>query len=158
PHATGNGAPTAGWLWALHSEHRLPLPRLVLLALLELTGLDFRAGMVVNALALASLSAGLIVAAGPLRGRAGVAAAFFALMLLRWGHAENLLWSWQVGFILPTCLAGTVLLVIVRQGTRLTAAGAAAAGVCLVLLPLCGANGVALVPALALWLGGAGVV
>lgn len=50
-------------------------------------------------------------------------------------------------------LAGVLLLIIVCRGSGLTQAAAALAGACLVALPLCGANDLALVPALGLWFG-----
>ena len=75
PTLTGEQPVSAEWLWSQHNEHRVPLPRLVLLAVNLLGGPDFRIAQVLNG-----------------------------------------------------------------------------AGLCLVLLPLCGANGVALVLAMALWL------
>jgi hypothetical protein len=56
------------WLWSLHHEHRLLLPRLVLLALAWLTG-DFRAGMVVSVLLLSATALAGIVVSSRLRGR-----------------------------------------------------------------------------------------
>src|SRR5438105_8162010 len=43
PALTGNQAVTLRWLWSQHNEHRLPLPRLLLLGLYHLFGFDFRA-------------------------------------------------------------------------------------------------------------------
>ena len=51
-------------------------------------------------------------------------------------------------------LSSIVLLVIVLAGRRSRLRSATILGICLVFLPLCGANGLVLVPPLALWLGG----
>jgi hypothetical protein len=157
PVLTGARPLTADWLWSQHNEHRVPLPRLVLLTAYRLTGPDFRAGMVVNVVALGALALGLIAVARARRGGTRYADAFFPLVLLHEGHHANLLWSWQVQFILSTALAGTILLLIVGQGSRPGPGRAALVGACLTLLPLCGANGLAFVPALAPWLCGVAV-
>ena len=84
-----------------------------------------------------------------LRGRMSYADAFFPLALLHPGHCPCLLWSTPVEF--PPVLAGTLLLIIVWGDAQLRLGTAILAGICLVLLPLCGGPGLALVPALALW-------
>jgi hypothetical protein len=72
---------------------------------------------------------------------------------MNWGQAANFLWGWQVQFYGSMLLAGTVVVLIARAETPPKLSLAVAAGSCVVLLPLFGANGLALVPALALWLG-----
>ncbi len=69
------------------------------------------------------------------------------------GHWDNLIWSWQIQFVLSTVFASVLLLIIVARGAELAPGPAAIAGGCLVALPLCGANGLVLAPALAAWLG-----
>ncbi len=150
PALTGEQPITAGWLWSQHNEHRVPLPRLLLLGLNGLTGVDFRAGMFFEVCALGALACIAILAARRISGGTRYTDAFFPLILLQWGQAPNMLWSWQVQFVLSTVLAGAVLLIIVRKDASITST--AVAGLCVVLLPLSGANGVALAPALALWL------
>jgi len=141
------------WLWSQNSEHRLPLPRLVNLGLLRATG-DFRATMVFDTLMLAAVAAGMILSARRLRGgRTSLADAFFPLLLLHLGQWDNLLWAWQIQFVLPTVLVSVVLLAILAQpssppsGARAVGAALAVAG-----LPLAGANGLVLAPPLAVWL------
>ena len=155
---TGNEPDVAGWLWAQNNEHRVPLPRLVYLALLGLAGGDFRAGMVYNVLVLALLSAALMAAARRLRGgRSRYADAFFPLLFLHLGHWPNLIWGWQLQFV--TAVALTVGLLLVLLSSRpLSPRAALTAGVCLMLLPLCGANGILYVWVLAPWFVYEGVV
>ena len=45
PVMTGHQLISLDWLWSQHREHRLFLPRLVLLGLYRLSNNDFRAGM-----------------------------------------------------------------------------------------------------------------
>jgi hypothetical protein len=141
------------WLWSQNSEHRLPLPRLINLGLLRATG-DFRSTMVFDTLILAAVAAGMIAAARRLRGgRTSLADAFFPLLLLHLGQWDNLLWAWQIQFVLPTVLACVLLLVIVaRPSTPPVGLAGAAAALAVASLPLAGANGLVLTPPLAAWL------
>lgn len=141
------------WLWSQNSEHRLPLPRLVNLGLLRATG-DFRSTMVFDTLILAAVAAGMIVSARRLRGgRTSLADAFFPLLLLHLGQWDNLVWAWQIQFVLPTVLLCAVLLAILAHPSS-PPAGLLAVGAALAVasLPLAGANGLVLAPPLAAWL------
>ncbi len=149
---TGHEVDLPRWLWSQNSEHRLPLPRLVNLALLRATG-DFRSTMVFDALAIAAVAAAMILVARRLRGgRTSLADAFFPLLLLHLGNWDNLVWGWQIQFVLPTVLACVLLLVIVARPGPPVGLGAAAGAVALIGLPLSGANGLLFAPPLAAWL------
>jgi hypothetical protein len=152
PILSGNPPFTISWLWQPWLEHRMPLPKLLWFGLLKITDGDFRAVMFGNALALGALALGLILAARKLRGWTSCTDAFFPLVLLHWGHWENLLWAWQIQFIASTVLAGALLMIIVRSGAPRGWLSTFLAGACLILLALCGANGLVLVPGLAGWL------
>lgn len=149
---TGHEPDLLQWLWSQNSEHRLPLPRLVNLALLRATA-DFRATMVFDTLILAAMAAAMILVARALRnGHTRLADAFFPLLLLQLGNWDNLVWGWQIQFVLPTVLACVFLLVIVAR-PALPAHGAMVVGaIALIGLPLSGANGLILTPPLAAWL------
>lgn len=152
PALTGARRVTAAWLWDQHNEHRVPVPKSILLALLRLSGGDFRAGMIFNVVGLSALSLGTILVARRSAGRWRETDAFFPILLLHLGHHANLLWAWQVQFVLSTILAGGLLLLIVSGEGWPRSWRAVLAGALLALLPLCGANGAALVPAMAGWL------
>lgn len=157
PVYTGSEPDVAGWLWAQNNEHRVPLPRLVYLALLGLAGGDFRVGMVYNVLVLGALSLVLALAARRLRGgQSRYADAFFPLLLLHIGHWPNLVWGWQLQFVTAVALTLGALLILLRPRPLSTRA-ALVAGICLVLLPLCGANGILYALALAPWFAFEGV-
>ncbi len=92
---TGAQPVTLQWLRAPHNGHRIPFPRLVLLGLYKASGGDFRVGMYFNVTVLAAAAAILMWASKRNRGKTSVADAVFPMLLLHWGHYENLLWSWQ---------------------------------------------------------------
>lgn len=140
-----------GWLWSQNSEHRLPLPRLVNLVFLRATG-DFRSTMVFNVLALAAVAAAMILAARALRqGKTNPSDAFFPLLLLHLGNWDNLVWAWQIQFVLPTVLACILLLIIIAPDPGRSRGAGIAGALALICLPLSGANGLVLTPALAAW-------
>jgi len=152
PPLTGNEPNLMKWLWAQNNEHRIPFPRLVLLVLLKIAKGDFRVGMLLNITALSALSYAMIRVAQAVRGgRTKFADAFFPVVLLHLGNWENLFWSWQFSFVFPTALVCTVLLVLVSPHNLSAPGSAVIAGICLMLLPLCGANGLLFLPFLAPW-------
>ncbi|HUR93162.1 MAG TPA: hypothetical protein VMY76_01170 [Gemmatimonadales bacterium] len=152
PTLTGNQPVTWEWLWSQHNEHRVPLPRLIFLGLNRLTLVDMRVTMYFDVLLMAGLACAMIATATRLRGRSSAADAFFPLALLNWGQAANMLWGWQLQFFASVALALVAILALARAGTTISVRRAAAiVGACAVLLPLCGANGLGMVPALAAW-------
>jgi hypothetical protein len=159
PSLTGNDPNLFGWLWSQNNEHRIPVPRLIMLILLQITNGDFRAGGFFNVIVLGALAFACILVARHLRGgRTSVTDAFFPLVLLHVGHSANLLMGWQVVFVVPTALTFVVLLVLVSCRTLATPIAAVLSGTCLMLFPLNGINGLLFVPLVALWLSYCGVL
>lgn len=157
PFLTGEESLTVGWLWEPHNEHRIPLPKLTLLALLHLSAGDFRAGMYASVVLMGGLAAVFIRTARGLRGWTSYTDALFPLSLLHGGHYENFLWGFEVQFTASTALAGILLVLIVRNSRGLGLGTATLAGICLLMLPLCGANGLAYTLPAGLWLGAWGL-
>ena len=156
---TGNEPDLPGWVWAQNSEHRNPLTRLIFLGLLKIAQGDFRVGMFFNIITLGVLSAAMIAVARHLRdGRTRSADAFFPLVLLHLGHWENLIWSWPITFVLPTALICALLLAIISNKTLTKPGTALFTGISLLLLSLCGVNGLVFAPFLALWTGYGGIL
>jgi hypothetical protein len=152
PALAGKQPITIAWLWETYHEHRLPLPKLILLGLGKLTDCDFRSGMFFNACVLGLLAAVMILAAKKLRGWTSYTDAVFPLILLHWGHWANLSFFFTVHFISTTVLAGAVLSIIAGTRGPVTPRVAVLTTVCLLLLPLTGTTGLIFVPPLALWL------
>lgn len=152
PTLTRNQPVSWDWLWSQHNEHRVPLPRLVFLGLNRLTLVDMRVTMYFDVLLMAGLAATMIVVATRLRAQPSAADAFFPLAMLNCGQAANLLWGWQLQFFASVAIACVALVAVVRAGATIPVRRAAViVGVCALLLPLCGANGLGMVPALAAW-------
>jgi hypothetical protein len=107
--------------------------------------------MYFNVFCLASISFAFIWMLGRRRGWLVVSDAFFPLTLLHWGHCANLLAGWQVQFVLSTGLVSALILIaMVPQPWRWRHVWLACMSV--LLLPLCGANGLGFTPLFALWL------
>ncbi|MDR3635718.1 MAG: hypothetical protein P4L84_18090 [Isosphaeraceae bacterium] len=144
---------TIEWLWAQHNEHRISVPKLALLVVHRLAGNDVRAAMVLNVAMLSALAAALIRLASLLPGGGRPSDAFFPL-LLHFGHGANLLWSFQLGQVLPTCVGASFLLPIAARSSWPHPAYAILACVGLTMLPLSRGTGLMYVPAVALWMVG----
>ncbi len=150
---TGNEPGLAKWLWQQNNEHRIPLPKIILLALLKITHGDFRSGMFLTVLSTGFIVAALIKVFYHVRGgKTYYCDAFFPLALLHIGNWENFYWSWQFTFILPTILTLFLLIVIIQYKKLLQLRIALAAAVCTIALPLCGANGLMYVMPALPWL------
>ncbi len=153
PYLIGDKPITFSWLWSQHEEHRLFLPRLFMLAPVWLAGGDFRAGSFFSVLSMGLLAGAMILTARKQRGRISYADAFFPLILLPWQGIQGFhLWNFSMQFVLPALLAGTVLIIMVRDRAPLSLGQAIVAGLCISALPICGGTGLGLVPPLALWL------
>jgi hypothetical protein len=129
-----------------------------MLAILKLSGGDFRSGMIVNIAIVALLAAGMVEVARRVRGGAlRYTDAFFPIVLLEVGDWQNLFWHWQISFVLSVALVSMGFLAIIRRpglDSPGTAAGMAAA---LLLAPLTGGSGLLFVPPLMLYAGWTGV-
>lgn len=141
--------PPLSHLLQRHNEHRIVLPRLVLIFLTK-QARDFRAGCWLSLAILSGAALGLAALAKSVRGRWSAADAFFPLALLSWAHTENLLQEWQLQYTLAIGLFALFLAFVVRGDRR--PLETTAAGLSLIGLTLCGANGVILAVPLTAWL------
>lgn len=151
PTMTGRQPITAKWLWSQHNEHRIPVPRLAMLAVYRVWP-DFRAAMAANVLLMGALAAALIGCAERLRGGPSVTDAFVPLSLLGLAQGLNFVWGWQLEFMLSTVFAGAALVTIALYRPGAEWRSAVVVGICVALLVMSGAHGLAVVPGLALWL------
>ncbi len=94
--------------WMPHNEHLVPVTRFVYGVLLDTTG-SFRAGMWLQIVLLALVSAGLLWALRRRTGGTRVTDALVPLSLLSLGASENFLSSFQIAFTLPVVLALALL-------------------------------------------------
>jgi hypothetical protein len=153
PPLTGHTEHLWSWLWEQNNEHRLPLPRLLLLGTLAATG-DFRAGMVVNVAVMAAAAMAVLWALRHARGGAlRYSDAFIPIVLLHIGNWENFMWAWQLCFVLSAALCLVLLAALAGPRLDISPARAGVAAAAVAALPLCGANGIAFAAPMAAWLG-----
>lgn len=143
--------PFGPWLWELHNEHRVPLPRLIYYGLFQLT-LDFRSGCWLISFCLAASALILIREVRRLRGRSHWADAYFPIALLHWGHYENMLMGYQLFFSLVLLLQVLIAVRMLRWTPQTSFRRGVEVGLLLWPLMLCGGPGVVLSLMTALWL------
>jgi hypothetical protein len=156
PAYAGETPVTWKWFWSQHNEHRIALPRVLMLTLLRTTG-DTRAAMFFSALLLSGLAALALRTLARLRGSYDFPDAVIPLLLLHPGHCESLLWMFALQNVLFAGLAGYLLITIARHRVPHRQLGVVSFGLVLLALPLCGGAGVAMGPFLAIWLAGLSV-
>ena len=152
PLVSGQPVDLASWLWEQNNEHRMPIARLLLLAVLKVAGGDYRAGGLLNMALLALGAAALILFARRVRGRTDVADAFFPLTLLNFGHSVDVLFPFQITFVLSLFFILIVGCAVFLPSALATPRGSAVVGGALLLLPLSGFIGIAFLPAMATYL------
>ncbi|MFO0847396.1 MAG: hypothetical protein U0871_02390 [Gemmataceae bacterium] len=135
-----------GWVVGRLQEHRYVLGRAVLLTAFELSGRDFRAGMVLSVAALSAAALVLVRTAARVRGRPHAADALLPAVLLNPGGAENLILGYQVAFTLAVLLAALMIRLAATADDAPPARTGAAAGLLIGLLALSGWVGLAFVP------------
>ena len=132
PVVAGQEPVSLSWLWSMHNEHRMVLPRLIYMGLGLATDFNFQAGSFFNIFALGALSAAMMLTARAIRGRTSFYDAFFPLLLMHWAQYENIVWGFQLNFIMSVALAGMILMTVVRCGPQLRLRAAVLITLCLI--------------------------
>src|SRR5262249_15584038 len=144
---------TYEWATAQYNEHRSVIPRLVQVGLLRAIP-DFRAGLYLNAGLLSAASASAIILARRLRGRASVVDAVLPLSILTSGQCECLLVGFALNLVMTSWIAWRIIAVFGRSAHPPGWGSCLRIGALMVVLPLCGGSGLAMLPPLMLWLAG----
>ena len=132
--------PTLAWLWAQHNEHRIALPKLVLVACARHG--DFRVGVWLSLALLVATSAWLVLRLGRrLDGSARLAVCVLVPAVLL--NPANNAWRWDVELQFVAC-AALGLVAFVHALDARHARDAAVFAVASLLLPLTGGNGLVL--------------
>ncbi|QEH36653.1 hypothetical protein OJF2_52380 [Aquisphaera giovannonii] len=154
PVVTGHQAVTPDWLWAQHNEHRIVLPKLILVGLLRWIAADFRAPLYFNAALLSVASAMMIGLAGRIRGRISLADALLPLAIINPGQGDVLVLGLTMALLLSAFFSYVLIAALGKIEGRNSGRAVVVTSVTVVLLPLCGGSGLAMVPPLLLWLVG----
>jgi glycosyltransferase involved in cell wall biosynthesis len=132
--------------WALHNEHRVPLPRWAGSTIYGWTQ-DIRTVMYVNASLLIALAFAMMLVARKVRGQTSLVDVLFPFLWLHTGNSENLLMGFQIALILPTLFVSIALMIaIAKKRNGFGPLEALAIGLCVLTLPMCGGMGMAQTP------------
>jgi hypothetical protein len=144
---------TYQWATAQFNEHRNVIPRLVQVALLRAVP-DFRAAMYLNAGLLSAAAGGAIVLARRVRGRTSIVDAVLPLSILILGQWECLLLGFALNLVMTGWITWRIIVIFGHSAHPPGWWACLRIGAFLVLLPLCGGSGLAMMPPLVLWLAG----
>lgn len=150
PVLVGDRPASVAWFLERHVDHLIPVPKAIYLATVGVLG-DFRAGAFFSGVAMSAAVALLLVAVRRVRGRWSAADAALPLLSLNWGRVGNLLCSEQVQYTASVGLQAAALAIMLHREGAPSRRATIAFAACLVALAFCGGQGLALVPALALW-------
>lgn len=157
-YTTGEKPLTLAMLWTDHNGHRLLLPKLIYFGLMKLTDAQPLFIMYFDAALLTVAAAAVLLALRRVRGKMVWTDAVIPVTILAFSQYENMLWAFQLGFILSqvlTLLALAALLYATDRGRRRSIV---ALGLVTALLPLCGGQGMSMAPAFIAWLLGFGLL
>lgn len=153
PLVTGQHVDLAAWLWEQNNEHRMPVARLLLVGVLKAAHGDYRAGGLVNLGLLAAGAAALMLFARYLRGGVSdLGDAFFPLTLLNFGHSVDVLFPFQITYVLSLSVIIVLGCTLFLPTSVSSPRAATVAGVSLLLLPLSGLIGMLFVVPLAVFI------
>lgn len=153
PVMTGIEPISFQWAATQLNEHRLVIPKLIFGALLR-TVPDFRGGLYLNVAMMSSAAAWMIIVARRLRGSSHLADAVIPMLILNIGQCECFLLGMCMNLVITACISCATIGVASRTTCSESWWPCLQVGGFLVLLPLCGGSGLALLPPITAWLAG----
>jgi len=151
PQITGIRPVNAGWLWAQHNDHRIPIPKLYFVAMVRAFKGDYR-GEIMGNIVLLSISSGLaLYALWKIRGKLCLTDAVIPLSLLCLDQAA-IFWGFHFQFTGATTLFVCFTVAMLCQPRELRGAWAVFGAGCLLLFPLQGMNALFCAPAFGAYL------
>jgi hypothetical protein len=152
PQIAGQEPLTARWFLEMENQHVLPLVKLAYMGLGRATDFDFRDIAFLNAILLVGTALAMMIAVARMRGQASVLDVLIPVALLHWGHYLNLIWGFQLCYVLPTALGCLLLLVVSANRTELSVGRACLASTLTIAAALCGGPGIFYLWAMAAWI------
>ena len=148
--------------WAIlrraHNGHRLLLTKLVYFGLMKLSGVQPAIVMYVSVALLTLTAAALLMTLRRTRGKLVLTDVAIPLSLLAFSQYENVLWAFQLTFV----LSQTLVLLAWVAALRVSEGGGqwwlATVGIATAMLPLCGGQGMSMAPAFVAWLMGIAIL
>ena len=136
PRPPGNQDGFWAWVWEPNNEHRVPIAKLLYVALFQLWP-DFRVGMIFNLAVMAGIAAAFVVFLRRMRGHTRWTDAFFPLVFLHLGNWENFGWSWELTFVIAAAVGAAILMLLALPGAWTTRRAALLVG-CMLVTPFTG--------------------
>lgn len=146
------GMTLSEWTFTRLNEHLFIPANALWYMTMTVSGLNFRAGMIINLLLHLTASIMLLAAARRIRGTTSLLDLAFPAAMLHWGHAYNLLMSYQLAFGLFALSASAMLWVIATAKPGHERRTALRGSLVLLVLMLNGGMGIAFVPPLTIWI------
>jgi hypothetical protein len=153
PVMTGHEPVSFRWATAHYNEHLLVIPKLILAGLLRAIP-DFRGGLYLNVAMMSAAAAWMLIVARRLRGSTRLVDAVLPLLILNIGQCECFLLGMCMNLVLTACISCALIGVASRVTCSESWWPCLQIGGLLVVLPLCGGNGLALLPPIMAWLTG----
>ena len=154
PIITGHEPISLRWAWTQYNEHRVLVPKLIHASLFRWVAPDFRTCLYLNAGLLSLAAAMMIALAHRLRGHQRLTDAVLPLSILTLAQYDVLFDGFTLSLVLTSWLNYELIVVLGRSTERPPWMSVIPIGISLVILPLCGGSGLAMLPALVLWLAG----
>jgi hypothetical protein len=153
PVMTGHQPMSLQWAATQHNEHRMVVPKLILAGLLR-TIPDFRSGLYLNVALMSAAAASMLMLVRRLRGSIRLVDTVLPLSILNIGQAECFLIGFALNLVMTAWISCELIGVVSRTTRSPSWWSCLQAGGFLVLLPLCGGSGIALLPPIVVWLAG----
>ena len=153
PAMTGHQPMSLQWAATQHNEHRMVVPKLILAGLLR-TIPDFRSGLYLNAALMSAAAASMLMLVRRLRGSTRLVDTVLPLSILNIGQAECFLIGFALNLVMTAWISCELIGVVSRTTRSPSWWSCLQAGGFVVLLPLCGGSGIALLPPIVVWLAG----
>ncbi len=141
PQAIGVEPLTWDWVWAQHSDHRIPIQKIFQVSLLRLTGYDFGLLILANTILIFLTTSLLISAVRIYRESSQVGDLIIPLILMNPGFGP-FIWSFHFEFMSSTLLSLIFLAFFLQKNTPSCNTSYIMGSICILLMAFCGMNGV----------------
>lgn len=141
PQAIENEPLTWDWLWAQHSDHRIPIQKIIQVSLLRLAGYDFGLLIVANTILTFVISGFLISLVRSYRGNSRVGDLIIPLILMNTGFGP-FIWSFHFQFMSSALLSLLFLSFFLQKNIYLFNISYIMGSISILLMAFCGMNGV----------------
>lgn len=157
-YTVGEKPITWAMLWADHNGHRLVLTKLVYLGLMKISDVQPAFVMYVDVALLTLMATALLMTLRRARGKLVLTDVAIPLSLLAFSQYEDVLWAFQLTYVLSQTLVLLAWIAALRVSERGGQWWLAAVGIVTAMLPQCAGQGMSMAPAFIAWLLGIAIL